>query len=82
MAEPNDMADDVLNAMRNHLAKENGYLTGFSGIVTYIDGDGGRCWAMINDESQSIPLTLGLAQMLTMAVQGQAASQLFSVPEE
>jgi hypothetical protein len=59
-----EIGNAAYEAIRDSLAEENGYITGFLAIVTYIDGDGDTGYAILMDPQQSIPTTIGIQRML------------------
>lgn len=66
----------ALRALQDMIAEENGYLTGFLGIATYVDGQGAPGYSIYVDGQQSPVTMLGLHKMLARVVDRLADQML------
>lgn len=70
------MGEAALAAIKDAISEQNGYVTGFLAIATFIDGDGDPAFTVMLDPNQSIPITLGLQKMLELQVDRLADANL------
>lgn len=76
------VAEAVEAAARDAVAGQAGMVTGFVALVTYLDGDGERCWAMSVGTEQGLAQSLGMADILNMTVQAQVAAAFFASDDD
>lgn len=67
----------IESAARDTLSADGAMVTGFVALVTYIDADGARCWAMAAGEEQGLPQSMGMADILEMTVRAQVSESFF-----
>lgn len=66
----------ILKALHDETARIGGYVTGFIGLATLINGDGDRAYILMADPDQSVPTALGLVDMIGKVVDAQAREVL------
>ena len=72
----------VEKASRDTVADSGGMITGFVSLVTFIDNDGCRCWAMATGEDQSLAQSLGMADILESMIRAQVEVAFMASPDE
>jgi hypothetical protein len=78
MTTPDELSAVIQAAANEEIGRVGGLVTGILGLATFIDADGDRQWCLFTGEEQHMAISLGMAKIIRMTVEGQAAEIIFS----
>lgn len=71
------MSDAAAKALGETAGESGGFITGFVGLVEYIDDDGDHCWSLLIADNQRVSVSHGLSTTLGKLMDAQLDDALF-----
>jgi hypothetical protein len=76
-AEGITISQSVEAHLSNILGAQGQMITGYLGIVTYLDDDGNNCWSFLRSEHATATGDLGMARVITKHVENDVDHLMF-----